>query len=44
MKSGGLRTIQTTRPDATALTIVEVDLMTVSDPLIKAPTYKLSGE
>jgi hypothetical protein len=30
-----------TKRDATALTVVEVDLSTLSDPVIKAPTYKV---
>ncbi len=30
-----------TRRDATALTVVEVDLSTLSDPVIKAPTYRV---
>lgn len=37
--SGEAATAANTRRDATALTVVEVDLSTLADPIIKAPTY-----
>ncbi|NMC34793.1 MAG: hypothetical protein GYA36_20410 [Veillonellaceae bacterium] len=39
--SGGTAGLSNDRRDSTALTVVEVDLSTVEDPLLRAPTYRV---